>query len=126
MSDTNKKTKKPLSKRGYETSSRFLFLITLLITAIILFLSLVNFFPRNEKLSAKSVLAAKTQGLTQSKIYWETFLQENPDYLDGWLEVAKIYSEIGYISGAIQALDAAKNIDPNSKKIIKTKALLGI
>ena len=126
MSDKKKVIKKTLLKKDSKSDSRFLFLITLLITVIILLLSFVNFFFRNEELSEKTVLAVKTEDLTQSKVYWENFLEENPTYLDGWLEIAKIYSEIGYISGAIYALDTAKKINPNSEKIVKTKKLLGI
>lgn len=125
MSNTKKNAKKALSKKDSKTDSNFLFLITLLITAIILFLSFVNFFSTKGESSEKSVLAAKTENLTEAKIYWEEFLQENPNYLDGWLELSKIYSQIGYVNGAIGALETAKLIDPNSKKIVATKKLLG-
>lgn len=126
MPKIKKHRTKASSKKGVHADTKYLFFISLLIASGVLFLSFVNLFPRTAEPLEKSVLAAKHESLNQAKVYWEKFLQENPEYLDGWLEIAKIYSEIGYVNGAIEALGAAKEIDPNSEKIIQTKVLLGL
>jgi len=50
----------------------------------------------------------------QEKVFWESFLKDNPKYFDGWLELAKIYDEEGNSQAKETALKNAREINPNS------------
>lgn len=52
--------------------------------------------------------------------YWNQFLHENPEYLPGWLELAKLEMENERISNAFVAASEALRIDPNSELVQKT------
>lgn len=53
---------------------------------------------------------------------WKKILQENPNYLPGWLELAKLEIQNKNLHNAFVATNKALEINPNSdevKKIIK-------
>lgn len=73
--------------------------------------------------SQPSILGAETSPVDQKLIdlqtrrdYWQNLLLENPQYFDGWLELAKIYSELGDTENSLAVLAKARQIDPNSAK----------
>ena len=69
---------------------------------------------------AKRVLGASTiasQNLEEEKIFWENFLEENPNYLDGWIELAVLEEEQGNGEKASGYYLRAKELDPNSEKL---------
>lgn len=99
------------------------------------FLALVAFFVI---ISALNVLAAPavyyeekpdTKGVSfdtdHSETYWLEFLTKNPSYIDGWIELAKVYYVKGDFVGAKAALNQASQIDPNSERLIQAELLLG-
>lgn len=52
--------------------------------------------------------------------YWNGFLEKNPDYLPGWLELAKLRVDNNEISDAFLAANEALKIDPNSDLVKDT------
>lgn len=51
----------------------------------------------------------------EEKLFWVNFLNDNPSYIVGWIELAKLESKLGSINGAKEAIDKAEEIDPNSE-----------
>lgn len=49
--------------------------------------------------------------------FWQRIVEENPTYRDGWIRLAVGYYEDGDIDKAIEALDKAKEIDPNNETV---------
>lgn len=64
--------------------------------------------------------------LEKEKAYWINYLKENPNYIDGWLELTKIEYEMGNIPQATRSLEKAKNINPNLLKVKNTEMELGL
>lgn len=59
-------------------------------------------------------------------IFWEEFLSKNPDYRDGWIEIARLSYELGDKDYSVGALKTAKGIDPNSEKILTLEGQMNI
>ena len=55
--------------------------------------------------------------MAADKEFWNNFLQENPDYFEGWIELTGLYVESEEFDLARLALDKARQINPNSKEI---------
>jgi len=49
--------------------------------------------------------------------FWQKIVEENPTYRDGWIRLAVGYYEDGDVDRAIEALDKAKEIDPNNETV---------
>ncbi len=60
------------------------------------------------------------------KGFWQAFLKKNPSYLPGWLELAKIEVQLEDIDAAKEALNKAREIDPNSELLKETAKKLGL
>ncbi len=118
------KRKATSKEKSFSFNRKQIFLVVAV--AILLSLSFAGLFAKKPFIQKENVLGTENDHFLQSKIYWEGFLQENPLYIDGWLELAIIYHEVGYVGGSQKALDAANNIDPNSQKVASTKKLLGL
>lgn len=64
----------------------------------------------------KRVLGASAkvvQNLQTERDFWQGFLKENPSYLDGWIELGIIESELGNVDASAQAFVKAETINPN-------------
>lgn len=90
-------------------------------------INLLNYLARDEE----SVLGVRIESetktsLEQGKIFWENFLVENPSYLQGWLELAKIEVQLENFEAARSAFSKAKTINPNSELIKNAESVLGI
>ena len=72
----------------------------LMITAI-LFILLLASINIEYYLAPKKVLGVETTASTQGDVFWQDFLEKNPDYIPGWIEVGK--------------MDKVVEIDPNYK-----------
>ena len=84
---------------------------------------LITGFNLNSFFDDRRVLGSKTQieenasvKLAADKEFWNNFLQENPDYFEGWIELAGLYAQSEEFDLARLALDKAKQINPNSKE----------
>jgi len=82
------------TKKINKTSVQLLILVS---TLFILLLTAVNI---ETFLTSKKVLGIEAQA-DSSSLFWENFLNKNPDYIPGWIEVGRN--------------DIANKIDPNYK-----------
>lgn len=92
------------------------YLASLLATITVLVLSTYNletYLQKDKVLGAEANIVQ----IESEQVFWENFLQENPGYFEGWIELAKIAYELGNKDCAIEALNSAKAINPNSDKI---------
>jgi cytochrome c-type biogenesis protein CcmH/NrfG len=101
------------------------------ISCAVFVLLFISFFNIKTLLSPKKVLGTQTEAkieelknLRTEEKYWEDFLVKNPTYLDGWIELTRIEIEIGNNTKAKEVLAKAREIDPNSPKIIGLGKLL--
>ena len=99
------------------------------ITIVILSLSFFNYVLYASKptstLGIRIELDTRAE-LRSEKTFWETFLERYPDYLPGWLELAKIEIQLENIDSAKHALFQAKKIDPNSRRLLEVGTELGL
>lgn len=80
-------------KHNYSKDLQFLFFISS--TILIILLSILNLEKSHKKVS--NVLGAQT--IDNNEEFWKGFLEKNPEYIDGWLELGEI--------------EKVKKIDPN-------------
>jgi len=119
-----KKTRKaPLKKQ-------LLFLCSCCAVVFLLFIAGFNF---EKVISTKNVLGARSETalneealLTQEKAFWEKLTQENPTYLEGWLELTDISFKLGDREEASVFLEKAKTINQNSDKVKALEEKLGL
>lgn len=92
-----------------------LFFASSIAVVAILFLSAVNLnlYTKNDP-PKSNVLGVNIQR-DEEIGYWKDLLSENPDYLPGWVELAKLEKEKGDIEGFEITVDNVKAIDPNSE-----------
>ncbi|MFV1917083.1 MAG: hypothetical protein ACC618_01165 [Patescibacteria group bacterium] len=86
--------------------------------AIILALSVFNIAFYSSKESGRvlglKIVVDSNQVLLQEQYFWNNLLKENPTYLQGWVELAKINIQLEDIDSAREALFKARKVDPNS------------
>ncbi len=56
--------------------------------------------------------------MQEEKAYWEKIVSENPTYMDGWIELSRIYKSLGDAELSQKAVLEARKINPNSDKLI--------
>jgi cytochrome c-type biogenesis protein CcmH/NrfG len=114
-SKTNKKLRKSSLK------SEIVYICSCCAVIVIALLASVNlnqFIKTKDVLGAGSKIADESpQMLTNQKKYWNDFLTIHPTYLDGWIELTRIYLEEGNPVKARESFDRAFEISPNSRKI---------
>ena len=111
MQFLNKKLSKNLKNNPY-LSIKFLYLVLASTLTILLFS--INFASRQDR-----VLSASTNEkgyLSYQKKYWQNFLYNNPEYLEGWVELSLIEAKLGQFEEAYYSINSALEIDPNSKE----------
>lgn len=100
--------------------NEFAYLFIVLGTIIIFFLTTFNidrYLERRKVLGSATVISISRNEIA----FWEIFLYENENYIEGWLELAKLKINEGDISGARQALVKVEKINPNSEKLMRLK-----
>lgn len=55
---------------------------------------------------------------------WQEILQQKPDYRDGWLKLSLYLIKVGKINEAQEALEKAKELDPNYEVIKEIENLI--
>ncbi|MDP3994822.1 MAG: hypothetical protein Q8P91_03245 [bacterium] len=71
----------------------------------------------------QKVLGLKTENTQEDsifpieEIYWTFFLTQNPNYFEGWIELAKLDIDSGKTDHAIYSYTKAKQLNPNSQKV---------
>lgn len=103
---------------------------------LILALSLFNVANSNEFLfipaKEKRVLATETESINQEgklleeKKYWESLFLLHPTYFEGWIEMARIEFSLGNINNFFQALEMARELNPNSEKLKNLKEVIDL
>lgn len=96
-------------------SVNFLFAVSILFSV----LTLITFNVQTISIS-KRVLGAQTvavRAAEKERGFWLNFLDENPTYLEGWVELAVLEYNEGNMEAADEYYLKAKSIDPNSDKL---------
>ena len=104
-----------------------LHLCTCFVIIAVLLISGINFetFKQNQK-----VLGVKTEKTNEEltfqadENFWTDFLTQNPNYFEGWIELAKLDIDSGKTDLAIYAYTKAKQLNPNSPKVKGLEGLL--
>ncbi|RLC32773.1 hypothetical protein DRH13_01100 [Candidatus Woesebacteria bacterium] len=87
-------------------------------TIVIFFLTTFNLdcYLETQKVLGSATVISKSHN---EIAFWEVFLHENENYIEGWYELAKLKIDEGDISGARQALLEIEKINPNSEKLMR-------
>ncbi len=98
------------------------FVFLLLYSAVIALLLLtglnIQTFIQNQKvLGIKTEAVSNDTALQIEENFWNDFLTQNPNYFEGWIELARLEIGGGKRDSAIQAYTKAKQLNPNSPKI---------
>ncbi len=99
----------------FRENAKHLLSVSLLLSV----LTLITFNVQNISVG-KKVLGAATSKVRQSekeKEFWVEFLDKNPTYLEGWVELAILEYEKGDLVKADEYYLKAKDINPNSEKL---------
>jgi len=120
MPKSAKKKKNKVSYKQYFVHYLFCLLVILLLV-----LTGVNI---DKFLSNQKVLGTKidTTTIQNEKSYWQKIVSDNPTYLDGYLELAKVEVQLGNTQEAQNYINQALQINPNSQRIPEIKKLLNI
>lgn len=79
---------------------------------------------KNQVLGTKIELDTKTTLINQ-RIFWKELLKENPRYIYGWVELAKVEVQLENPKAARNALNFALEINPNSQLVKDAEKNLG-
>lgn len=90
---------------------------------LLLTLSLINLKLYFNSQNANLVLAAKKEEFDE-KQYWSNFLEANPAYFPGYIELAKMQISDNELNKAVQTILTAKEINPNSPLVIELEQSL--
>lgn len=82
----------------------------------------------NKFINNKKVLGAQADNskIIDEKNYWLNVVKNNPTYVDGYLELAKVDSELGLPDEAKIYIKTAYRLQPNYLKISEVQKLLGL
>jgi len=97
----------------------------LVLASLFFILSLFLLHDVNQR-KTNRVLGLQTQLQADQKtaFAWEQILAERPNYRDGWIQLAAIYSKLGYREKALEALNRARQLDPNNETILSFEKIL--
>ncbi len=99
-----------MSKKTKSRDSTFL--IILLAAVLIILLTLLNLQLLSKyKAEEKDVLGATAR--SEQKTFWVNLLNNEPEYLPGWIELTKLEKESGNLKSFNESLNKALEIDPN-------------
>lgn len=119
--------KKKKQKRKAKVSYRKYFVHYLYCLAIIILLTItginIDKYLNQEKVLGTSV---DTTPLQNEKKYWENILKDTPTYIDGYLQIAKVEVELGNKNEALNMIQKALILDPNSIRITEVQKNLGL
>lgn len=82
----------------------------------------------NNLLKSRNVLGASVEVNTiqDEKEYWLKVASENPTYVDAYLQLAKVETELSNKDGARSYINEAKKLNPNSEEIEIVEKELGL
>lgn len=82
-------------------------------------INLQNYLGPKKVLGSSTELFDDSYELQEEINFWKTFVAENPNYIDGWIQLADLEHQLGHNSQAYYDMQIAKSIDPNSEKVQK-------
>lgn len=103
------------TKLGKNVGHLFLTTLAVCFILVLTFLNINNSLNKNVE-----VLGIKTSPENE-RVYWKNIVEENPTYRDGFIELARIETEMGEQEASNKALDKAKLIDPNSVNLLRVE-----
>ena len=108
-----KQPAKTSKKKGFSKQGLTYLLV---VSGVVILFSLAT-FNLGHYLDKQEVLGSSTETSSSRKeiAFWDVFLYENGDYLDGWYELARLRLDIGDIVGANEAFVEIERISPNSE-----------
>ena len=123
MPKAARKNSKQKSKENYRVY--FIHYSYCLAIIALLILTSVNI---NKFINSQKVLGAAVDvtPLQNEKSYWQNLVNQNPTYIDAYLELAKIDIELGNKNEASNFINTALSLDPNSSKVISVQQELGL
>ena len=109
--------KQPIQSKAKSNSQLSFFLLIL----GVIFLFLLTSFNFNFYLSERNTLPQEPENevlgvqfpLEQQRAFWSDFLNQHPEYLPGWIELAEVEEKAGNTNAAKEALLKTRTIDPN-------------
>ncbi len=110
-------------KKQTPSNNEAIYLLSILgIVALLLLtsLNLGRYLEKQQILGSTTVISTSNNEIA----FWEIFLYENNNYIEGWFELAKLKIEIGDTTGAKYALVEIERINPNSEELVKLKKSL--
>ena len=115
MSNKTTNTSKKVKQNFLSLNTNFTNIALVLGLTVLFILAIFNFALQPNK--TEPVVLGENIELEYEAVYWTKFLQENPNYAVGWLELARIQIKLGKKQEASSSLQNAKNIDPNLDEI---------
>lgn len=122
MSSAKKKVKQ---KEKYNYKEAFTHYLYCLVIISLLAVAGANL---NKYLQTQKVLGTSIDisPLKNELSYWKNISEKNPTFVDSYLELAKIYTEMGDKNEALNQIKIALTLDPNSSKIIEVQHELSL
>jgi hypothetical protein len=112
-----------VSKKDKPINNEIAYILTLLGAIALLFLTTFNlhlFIEKQQVLGSTTVISNSNNEIG----FWEVFLNENENYIEGWFELARLKLGEGDINGAREAVIMIERINPNSEELTKLKKSL--
>jgi tetratricopeptide (TPR) repeat protein len=101
--------------------TKFLYLLcAVAVLSALSFFNIALYFTNGKPKINTRVLGTTNAGVTEI-YYWKGLLDANPEYLEGWIELAKIEYKLGNSEEAKRAIDKAFDINPNSEELNKLR-----
>lgn len=111
-----------MSNAQIEKNKSLLYFLSCLAIINLLLLSGINiesYLQKDKVLGAQVTVYNPTDDLEKERDFWKTFLSQNPNYLDGWLQLSKLESDLGNYPDSEKYFKIAETIDPSSEKVIR-------
>ncbi|HJX59348.1 hypothetical protein A2V61_03950 [Candidatus Woesebacteria bacterium RBG_19FT_COMBO_47_8] len=115
---------KHLAKKHPGWKKQIVFLCSCCATLVLLTLSVFNLeLSKNNKVLGITV-ETTNKDVAGEISFWQDFVNRNPSYFDGWVELTTLRLESGDKAGSLFAYQKAVEINPNSPKLRELKILL--
>lgn len=97
--------------------NNYLFYIVFLLSILFSLINIYLYFSYSDKV----YILGTSDNLQSKKIYWINLIKENPTYFEGWIQLALIENRLGDKASAVESLNKAREIDPNSEILNKVE-----
>jgi hypothetical protein len=101
------------TKLTYKHSIYFLLCISVVVLLLLSALNISEYFLHKQVLGAETKNISNQAELLNEREFWEKFLEKNPTYYEGWIELANIELLLGNTDISSNYILKAKEINPN-------------